>query len=97
MIRPPNGKAYKVDMMRPKVFHSNEAAKIKAFFNEEGYVVVKNVSDAHNRKALIKCMQAVTAPETNRLGFLDLYHSDELAQMRQDERLRSRYFPRSER
>jgi len=80
-------KCYPVNVHRPWVFDSSESKKIKDFFNTEGYVVVRNVSSAQNRNNLVENMQSVYAPETTKLGFLDLYHDDTLAQMRQDPRL----------
>lgn len=89
-IEPPNGKKYELQMLDPQVFPSDNYEGITQFFQENGYVVVDAVSDAQNRSRLVELVDAVVAenvPNSRRLGFLDLYHDDALAQLRQDERL----------
>ncbi len=86
-IRPPNGKSYPVEMIKPEVFDSTDPIAIADHFEREGYVVVKNVSDAQNRTNLVKFIRSIDMPDAKRLGFLDVYHDDTLAQIRQDPRL----------
>jgi hypothetical protein len=86
-IRPPNSKSYPVTMIKPQVFDSSDPIAIAKHFDEEGYVVVQNVSDQQDRTNLVKFIKSINAPEAKRLGFLDVCHDDTLAQMRQNPRL----------
>ncbi|PIS03209.1 MAG: hypothetical protein COT85_04085 [Chlamydiae bacterium CG10_big_fil_rev_8_21_14_0_10_42_34] len=89
-IRPPNGQEHKVKMIDPVVHEYFEHDLIHQFFTENGYVVVKNVSDSQNRAQLVFLIDQIMQekiPLSRRLGFLDLYHDDTLAQLRQDRRV----------
>jgi ectoine hydroxylase-related dioxygenase (phytanoyl-CoA dioxygenase family) len=89
-IRPPTGKEFKIDMIDPVVHQQSDREGISAFFKENGYVVVDGVSDAQNRERLVQLIDKIMGeniPNVRRLGFLDLYHDDTLAQLRQDPRI----------
>jgi ectoine hydroxylase-related dioxygenase (phytanoyl-CoA dioxygenase family) len=89
-IKPPNGKQYKIEMINPTVYEQSDLLNINRFFKENGYVVVKDVSSEENRKKLVGLIDQImekNIPQCRRLGFLDLYHDDTLAQLRQDPRV----------
>lgn len=89
-IRPPTGKEYKIEMIDPVVHQSNDAQGIDQYFKENGFVVVTNVSNPENREGLIQLIDQIMKediPGIRRLGFMDLYHDDTLAQLRQDPRV----------
>jgi hypothetical protein len=89
-IRPPGGGEYPVTMIDPVVHAFDDGDAIRSFFQENGYVVVDGVSDAADRDGvvlLIDQIMAANIPHCRRLGFLDLYHDDTLAQLRQDPRV----------
>lgn len=89
-IKPPNGKEYKIQMIDPVVHQEDDLQGIGNFFKENGYVVVKNISDVKNRTSLVQLIDEIMESkiaETRRLGFMDLYHDDILAQLRQDPRI----------
>lgn len=69
------------------VFPATNPESIAAFFHENGYVVVDGVSTEANRQRTIDLMQQMNQrdeKDTRRLGFMDVYHDDVLAQLRQD-------------
>ncbi len=89
-IRLDNGKHYPLKMINPLVHEFSDQVSQKIFFNENGYVVVRGVSDAKNREALINLIDQIkdeNIPNSIRLGFMDIYHDDTLAQLRQDRRM----------
>lgn len=89
-IKPPTGKEYKITMIDPVVHQDTDLQAIDQFFKENGYVVVKNVSSTENREAVVTLIDQIMAKNiegARRLGFLDLYHDDTLAQLRQDPRI----------
>ena len=73
----------------PVVFEPTDKQGLVHFFRENGYVVVDHVSQSENRDAVVELMDKVAAdvPQARRLGFMDLYHDDALAQMRQNQTL----------
>ena len=77
---------YNVTPQNPQVFNSNDKESLTKFLHENGYVVVDNVSSKKNRDKLVELMNNLP-DEAKRLAFLDLYHDDTLAQLRQDNRL----------
>ncbi len=85
-IKPPNGKKYNAKMIKPKVFNYNQSNEIKDFFLINGYVVVDNVATQINMDNLVEKMQTLPS-YANTKGFLDFYHDDCLAQLRQSIRL----------
>ncbi len=89
-IRPPNGNEYKIEMINPMVQKWHDYEAIDQFFKEYGYVVIDEASCREDRDALVKLIdQLVEAdiPCSRRLGFLDLYHDQTLAKLRQDPRI----------
>lgn len=89
-IKPPNGKEYKIEMIDPVVLPAKDKAQIVQFFKENGYVVVDGVSSAENREKVVRLIDTImteNVPNSRRLGFMDLYHDDALAQLRQDPRV----------
>lgn len=81
-----------MEAFRPKVFDvALNPKKIYVEFFTKGYVVVKNVSTQANRDKLVAYMDDLVANSPAKLvknrGFLDLYHDDTLAQLRQDRRI----------
>lgn len=89
-IRPPTGNEYKIEMIDPVVHQSTDYQAINQFFKENGYVVVTNVSSLENRNALLQLIDKIMKediPGIRRLGFMDLYHDNTLAQLRQDPRV----------
>jgi ectoine hydroxylase-related dioxygenase (phytanoyl-CoA dioxygenase family) len=89
-IKPPTGKQYPIQMIDPLVHESSDHEAIGQFFRENGYVVIENVSQPENRTALVKLIDQImedNIPLSRRLGFMDLYHDDTLAQLRQDPRV----------
>lgn len=89
-IKPPTGKEYPINMIDPVVHNPAEKEKIKEFFEENGYVVVEGVSNTENRERVVHLIDQImkeNVPASRRLGFMDLYHDDSLAQLRQDPRM----------
>jgi ectoine hydroxylase-related dioxygenase (phytanoyl-CoA dioxygenase family) len=89
-IRPPTGKEYKIKMIDPIVHQNTALQEIDQFFKENGYVVIRNISNPENREALVQLIDQIMEkdiPNARRLGFMDLYHDDTLAQLRQDPRI----------
>lgn len=89
-IRPPTGEEYKIKMINPVVYQNTDLQEIDQFFKENGYVVVRNISNPENREALVQLIDWIMKkdiPAARRLGFMDLYHDDTLAQLRQDPRI----------
>ncbi|MBK8204299.1 MAG: phytanoyl-CoA dioxygenase family protein [Bdellovibrionales bacterium] len=73
----------------PAVFEPTDKQGLVRFFRDNGYVVVDHVSQTENRDAVVELMDKVAeaVPQARRLGFMDLYHDDALAQMRQNQSL----------
>lgn len=89
-IEAPNGKKYALQMFDPVVFGPTDHTLIHQFFKENGYVVVDHVSEIQYRDELVTLIDQLVQeniPFSRRLGFLDLYHDDLLAQLRQDVRI----------
>lgn len=89
-IRPPTGKEYTIQMIDPVVHQNTDFQAINQFFKENGYVVVRDVSNPESREALVQLIDQImekNIPAARRLGFMDLYHDDALAQLRQDPRI----------
>ncbi len=85
-IKPANGNTYYAKMITPNVFDYNDSNIIKEFFFTNGYVVIDNIATHANMKNLVKKMKTIPSV-ANTKGFLDFYHDDCLAQLRQDIRL----------
>lgn len=86
-ITPPNGNAYPVRMIDPVVFDASNGEGIVSFFKENGYVIVDRVSEQKHRDDVVQLMDQIieqNIPLASRLGFMDLYHDDSLAQLRQN-------------
>jgi hypothetical protein len=86
-IAPPNGKTYALEMIDPVVHSARDYEGIRSFFTENGYVVVDNVSKKIHRDALVVLIDEIiqeNIPFSRRLGFLDLYHDQTLAELRQN-------------
>lgn len=86
-ITPPNGGKYELEMIDPTVFDSSELTAINNFFVENGYVVVDHVSESTYRNDLVALIDRIIEkdiPYARRIGFLDLYHDNILAQLRQN-------------
>ncbi len=68
------------------VFEPTDKEGLTQFFRENGYVVMDHVSHVENRDTLVALMDNVAkgTPQARRLGFMDLYHDNSLAQLRQD-------------
>lgn len=85
-----NGKGdlkHPIEMIDPPAFDAGDKAGLAKFFKENGYVVVDRVSEKKDRDALVALMRKVAVsdvPDTRRLGFMDIYHDDTLAQLRQN-------------
>ncbi len=80
-----------VEVVDPVVFEPENLDGLKAFFQENGYVVVDHVSEAKLRYDLVHLIERIATeiPQARRLGFMDLYHDNLLAQMRQNPTLYS--------
>jgi hypothetical protein len=90
VLDPPNGRKCPLKVLDPIVFSSSEHEALVSFFQENGYVVVDCVSEAEHRDALVALMDRImqkNIPLTRRLGFMDLYHDNTLAQLRQNPKL----------
>lgn len=86
-IVPPNGKTYPIEMIDPVVHDASDYEGIRSFFEENGYVVVDDVSEQDHRDNLVDLIDDIIAkdiPDSRRLGFLDLYHDQTLAELRQN-------------
>ena len=89
-LNPPNGRTCHLKMLDPIVFPASEHEALVNFFRENGYVVVDGVSESQHRDdlvALIDRIREKDIPLARRLGFMDLYHDNTLAQLRQNPRL----------
>ncbi|NGX58143.1 MAG: hypothetical protein K940chlam3_01048 [Chlamydiae bacterium] len=89
-IQSPNGNQYEIEMKDPVVHDSSDHVEIRNFFQRNGYVVVDNVSEKKDRDGLVAFIDKIMnrkSSSTRRLGFLDLYHDDQLAQLRQNPKL----------
>jgi ectoine hydroxylase-related dioxygenase (phytanoyl-CoA dioxygenase family) len=89
-IMPPDGNRYPIEMIDPVVHQSSDDDGIVNFFFENGYVVVDDVSEKSYRNELVQLIDRVIEkdiPFSRRIGFLDIYHDQTLAQLRQDPRL----------
>ena len=78
---------YPLKMIDPVLFEPSDQAGFIAFFRENGYVVLDHVSQAKNRDELVALIDDIVAkniPWSRRLGFMDLYHDNTLAQLRQE-------------
>lgn len=87
IMSPPNGNHYPIEIVDPIVFDSSDSKTMTDFFRANGYVVVEGVSEEPHRKELVKRIDEIVAeniPSSRRVGFLDLYHDDTLAQLRQN-------------
>ncbi len=81
------GHKYKCKMIDPTVFDSSENEYlIKEFFHTNGYVVISNIASNENMQAVKNKIKDINEG-TKKLGFLDFYHDNTLAQLRQDERI----------
>lgn len=89
-IEPPNGRTYEIHMLDPVIHRHDDFSGIVSFFQENGYVVVDQVSEKNQRENLVKLIDQLIQkdiPHSRRVGFLDLYHDDRLAQLRQNPRI----------
>lgn len=86
-----NGVNHEIEMINPQVFAPTDILGIHQFFGENGFVVIDDVSHVEHRNAVVeqidRIAQDTSIPNARRLGFMDLYHDDSLAQIRQDPRL----------
>lgn len=83
----PYGNRYDLEMINPVVHEATDLPGIAQFFHENGYVVVDHVSHAQERDRVVTLIDRLITqdiPALRRLGFLDLYHDDSLAQLRQN-------------
>ena len=87
---PPQGGSYRVEIIQPEVLDAQQYERISTHLNKNGFVVFDNISETRHRETLINQIDKIVAskiPDIRRLGFLDLYHDDALAQLRQDPRI----------
>lgn len=90
ILNPPNGRTCHLEMLDPVVFSSSEDENLVSFFKENGYVVVDGVSESQHRDDLVALIDRIVEkdiPLARRLGFMDLYHDNTLAQLRQNPKL----------
>ncbi len=80
------GNHYWLELVDVKPFEIWREIEICSFFQENGYVVVRGATERKNCENLIKCIKDIAkkVPEATADGFMDLYHDDTLAQLRQD-------------
>lgn len=90
ILNPPNRRLCHLKMVDPVVFSYSEYEALTAFFKENGYVVIDGVSKAEHRNNLVALIDRIMEqkiPLSKRLGFLELYHDNTLAQLRQSPQL----------
>lgn len=79
-----------IQLVKPKVFLSTHTEAYRTHFFKHGFVVVDGVSNRFDREKVIARIDEIAMSgisNTRRLGFMDLYHDDSLAQLRQNESL----------
>jgi hypothetical protein len=75
-----------VTFFRPPIFNANQPSFLK-HFKEEGFVVINKCIIQNKFQAVINLIRSIQKENivgAKRLGFLDVYHDDALAQLRQD-------------
>lgn len=75
---------HSLDFLKPQVFSPED--DFLDFFQKEGYVVLKNVSTKENLDKLLDLISNTMHKDIKnkrRLGFLDIYHDNILAKIRQ--------------
>jgi ectoine hydroxylase-related dioxygenase (phytanoyl-CoA dioxygenase family) len=85
-----NKQTHPVTITNPIVFSTKNSDAFMSFFNQNGFVVIDNISNKEDRDELVALIDEIASKnisKTRRLAFMDLYHDKTLANLRQNQDL----------